>query len=517
MSLVYSIALNPDIYMQAFSPTYIWAGLIPYGVAPIILCLFPLAGFLADTKFGRYRTVAVSLYIIMPPMALLLVPVGLILPYIFINNEEAYNIYVSGFGFGGFLVLVMLIGFIGFTANVIQFGMDQLHDSPGEDQSLFIHWFMWLYYISVFLSQLGWNLIATSFRGSSQDIYSTHAIHDPYIYGVVLLLLIPLLVTVLLIVTLCVAHHRRRWFLIEPGRVNPYKLVSRVTKFASQHKIPIHRSAFTYCEDELPSGLDLGKNKYGGPFTTEEVEDVKAFYGILKVLFSFGTVFFLDFIANSMLPVFAKHDIPYNSQYNSSSQMYNETLEHHILIGNGLLSPLLIVVCIPLYLCLIHPFISCYVPGMLKRMGLGMLLVLLSLIATFVMDMVAHIRNKEAFCMFSDYSFKPPSHFQDTTYLIVQDTLSALSNMLIYIGVFEFICSQSPTSMKGLLIGLVYAIKGLFRLIAAAVTVSFYVPWNGKSTFPSCGFYYYLMGLVVGVPSLLVYEWAARKYKNRVR
>ena len=153
-----------------------------------------------------------------------------------------------------------------------------------------------------------WNLVVTSL--------SCHLNGAPnaYIYGAILLLLILLLVTVILIVTLCVAHHRRRWFLIEPGRVNPYKLVFRVTKFASQHKIPVRRSAFTYCEDEFPTGLDLGKNKYGGPFTTEEVEDVKAFYGILKVLFSFGTVFFLDFIANSILPVFAKHDIPYYIQ-----------------------------------------------------------------------------------------------------------------------------------------------------------------------------------------------------------
>ena len=400
--------------------------------------------------------------------------------------------------------------------------MDQLHDSPGEDQSLFIHWFMWLYYISVLLSQLGWNLVATSFP------FNINGAPYAYAYGAGLVLLIPLLVNVLLIVTLCLARHRRRWFLIEPGRVNPYKLVSRVTKFASQHKIPVRRSAFTYCEDELPSGLDLGKNKYGGPFTTEEVEDVKAFYGILKVLFSFGTVFFLDFIANSMLPVFAKHDIPYYGQYDSSYFFlsgFNETLGHSIMITNGLLSPLLIVVCIPLYLFLIRPFMSRYVPGMLKRMGLGIILVLLSLIATFVMDTVAHLRNKEAFCMFSDYfndydSLKPPSpstDFQDTTYLIVQHTLSALSNMLIYIGIFEFICSQSPTSMKGLLIGLVYAIKGLFQLIAALVIVLFYVPWHGKSTFPSCGFYFYLMGLVVGVPSLVVYVWVARKYKNRVR
>ena len=528
VSLVYSIVFNPDIYVQIFSSGIFWIGLIPYGIVPIVLCFFPLAGFLADTKFGRYKTVTVSLYIIMPPMALLLVAEGLMIPYIVCSVEkfiphncdrQTSNILFSGFGLAGFLMLVMIVGFVGFTANVIQFGMDQLHDSPGEDQSLFIHWFMWLYYTSVLLSQLGWNLVATSFP------FNINGAPYAYAYGAGLLLLIPLLVNVLLIVTLCVAHRRRRWFLIEPGRVNPYKLVSRVTKFASQHKIPVNRSAFTYCEDELPSGLDLGKNKYGGPFTTEEVEDVKAFYGILKVLFSFGTVFFLDFIANSMLPVFANHNNLYYGEYDSSSignisykyfspSGYNEILGHHILIGNGLLSPLLIVVCIPLYLCLIRPFMSRYVPGMLKRMGLGMLLVLLSLIVTFVMDTVAHHGNK-ASCMFI-------FHYRSTEFpdrlLLLQLTLSALSNMLIYIGVFEFICSQSPTSMKGLLIGLVYAIKGLFQLIAALVTVPFYVVWNGtKLPHPSCGFYFYLMGLVVGVPSLLVFVWVARKYKNRVR
>ena len=30
-------------------------------------------------------------------------------------------------------------------------------------------------------------------------------------------------------------------------------------------------SAFTYCEDEVPSGLDIVKTKYGGPFTTAQM------------------------------------------------------------------------------------------------------------------------------------------------------------------------------------------------------------------------------------------------------
>ena len=56
------------------------------------------------------------------------------------------------------LTSVLSIGALGFNANVIQFGMDQLHDSPGEDRTLFIHWYIWLYYHSIFLGQLAWNL-----------------------------------------------------------------------------------------------------------------------------------------------------------------------------------------------------------------------------------------------------------------------------------------------------------------------------------------------------------------------
>ena len=307
---------------------------------------------------------------------------------------------------------------------------------------------------------------------------------------------------------------RRRWFLIEPGGLNPYKLVYRVTKFARQHKVPVQRSAFTYCEDELPSGLDLGKEKYGGCFTTEQVEDVKAFYGIIKVLFSFGIVFFLDFAADSILPFFALHVTPFTYFF------YDESLIKLILFNNGLLSPLLIVICIPLYLCLLRPFISQYVPGMLKRMGLGMFLVLLSLITTFAMDTAAHLESQNhvynnTYCMFAfnDYEVDYPSP-QNPALLLIQLTLSALSHILIYTAVFEFICSQSPHSMKGLLIGMLYAIRGLYQLVAALLVLPF--AFSSIQTI-SCGFWYYLMNIVIGVVSLLVYMCVAKRYRNRER
>ena len=90
-------------------------------------------------------------------------------------------------------------------------------------------------------------------------------------------------------VSLYVAHCKRQsWFMIDPGSKNPYKMVYKMIRFAVQHNAPIRHSAFTYCEDELPTRMDLGKERYGGPFLTEQVEDVKAFLGILCLLLTFG-------------------------------------------------------------------------------------------------------------------------------------------------------------------------------------------------------------------------------------
>ena len=55
-------------------------------------------------------------------------------------------------------------------------------------------------------------------------------------------------------------------------------------KYSWNHKVPEHRSAFTYWEEDIPRRIDLGKNKYGGPFTNEEVEDTKTFLRILPLL-----------------------------------------------------------------------------------------------------------------------------------------------------------------------------------------------------------------------------------------
>ena len=75
-----------------------------------------------------------------------------------------------------------------------------------------------------------------------------------------------------------------KYLIVEPKSPQSLKTIYCVLKFAAKHKVPINRSAFTYWEEDLPSRLDLGKLRYGGPFTTEQVEDVKTFFKILLTL-----------------------------------------------------------------------------------------------------------------------------------------------------------------------------------------------------------------------------------------
>ena len=294
MSFIYGSFLNPENY---FLFTYILTRVNPilnsevidsgiYAVFAIWLLFYPLAGYLADVRYGRYKVVRCSMCTMWCGL-LTIVVIGGIVNAIFwpllllIWSPPSFTALYAFFGTGMgmlvlFLLISLLIAFAGFLANVIQFGIDQLNESPSRDSFLFIHWFLFTLYIGISFGKLLWSTInATGLLGLS-------------IFGLVLFV-----VLICMPVTFCVA--KRRWFVIDTGIGNPYKEVARVVGFTRRNKIPIQRSAFTFWEDDIPTGLDLGKDKYGGPFTTEQVENVKSFFGIVILLFSVGPFFFSQY------------------------------------------------------------------------------------------------------------------------------------------------------------------------------------------------------------------------------
>ena len=386
-----------------------------------------------------------------------------------------------------------------FHANIIQFGVDQLHDSPGDHQSLFIHWSICVYNLALLISQVGWELVPIN------SLY--------LIAGVTILVIASLSAIVLLSTSLRLAQQKQQWFLKDSARLNPYKLVYRVTKFARQHKVPIRRSAFTYCEDDMPSGLDLGKDKYGGPFTTEQVEDVKAFYGILKVLFALGLTFALDIaLYPAALYYFAEY-ISYR-HYNSSAQTLENFHEKNLktfLMHSDILSSLG-TVFVPIYIVGVWPFTKKL--SILKRIGLGIIFRLILAFSTLIMDIAVHVTNRQVENCMLKFSMHDNIYYLVSLFFQIQKSLDSISKLLISVALCEFICAQSPHSMKGLLIGLSFAIRGLFELISAAVLVPFIY---FRQAVPTCGMEYFIINLIISVAALVVFICVAKQYKLRER
>ena len=482
-----------------------------------IMFISPMAGLLADIKFGRYKTLKCSSYITVVAASFLsifcivLISVAsIVAPY----HIPRYSFQVIGLVSAGVLMTSSIV----LTTNAINFGMDQLHDSSTQDSILFVHWYVWLDYLSVLVTGVSWSLF----------LYDRDYDNMFGIVGISLCLLIFGIISFLVIVSMCVVHYRRRWFMIELCRVNPYKQVYRVVMFAWHHKIPVSRSAFTYCEDEWPSRLDLGKQKYGGPFNVEQVEDVKTFLGILKVLLSIVPLFMLQVVSESILPRFAMHSNLFFKPPGKHT-IHIEGIVHYLFLSSGLLSPLLVVVSLPLYLFLIRPFITYHIPGLLKtilkRIGVGLLLIILSLLCALAMDVVVHERNSNQLCMFSpnhtlylvnESTSYRPRLYQNVYFFISQHVLSALYNMLIDIAVFELIASQSPYSMKGLLIGVLFSSRILALGLGIVVMIPFSTSW--KTSYPlSCGSGFYITNISIGVITFIVYVLVAKNYKHRAR
>ena len=522
MLLAYKWFYDINAYMQVNSES--WVPIILGSIVSYLVIFSPVAGLLTDVKFSRFRVVFCTSYILIAKIfifLMLLVVLAFLLSYSTISLSIRLTHTIILAAIAGCILLLMITVYIVFIVNGIQFGMDQLHASPTEDSILYIHWYVWIYYTCSLITETSWNLLF-------YDSYTFNYIEDTFRTTGYSLTCLQLFTSLILIaISLRIVHYKKVWFLFEPAGVNPYKLVYRVVKFAYQHKVPLRRSAFTYCDEESQTRLDVGKHKYGGPFTTKQVEDVKAFWGILKVLISIGPAFLLQTVMQSFLPLFAKHGnkVIFKTNIVNSHEVHPEGSAQYILISNGLLSPLLVVICIPLYLCCIRPHIKYYIPRIMKRIQLAIVVMILSIAGAFVMDIVVHMRaTAHANCVFgyshgiehinsTDFSASPL--YQNVYFFTTQHVLSALADMLFDIAVLEFICSQSPYSMKGLLLGIFFSIRSLFQGIAVISILPFgtVIQWNIKTL--SCGSAFYTMHIVMGLLEFILFTCVSKRYKYR--
>ena len=484
------LAISMYHYLQGFASQNELLAKIPflhnhsYVIISIIKLFYPIAGWLTDVYFSRYKVLRTSLWIMW--IGIVISVAGLLL-----HEKNSTANVIFGYGLFPVLYIIMLVGLGIFQANVIQFGVDQLLDASASEITAFVSWFVW----TVFSS----GIVLTFALGCVDDKYA---------------LLKSLFVAVSISLALCSEFVFKNWLVIEPANIqNPLKLIVRVLKFRYKNKHPKQRSAFTYWEDKLPSRTDLAKQKYGGPHTNEEVEDVKTFIRMLATILSSG-VFLTANIVDSGLE---SQTILHYSAPNVSN-----TTACYNMKSVGYLDHYIIVLLVPLYELVVLPIFHKCIPnfGIFQKFGIGMVLVLMNILAQLTLDIVGHqVTNATDIpCLFLAKESSTVLSI-DYRWLVIPEILRGIATLFLFVAAVEFVCAQSPYNMRGLLIGLIYGTLGLYTIFDFLILLPFlfYRDGKGQSSMLSCGFWYYLMIAIIVVIALLIFCFVAKWYKKRER
>ena len=121
---------------------------------------------------------------------------------------------------------------------------------------------------------------------------------------------------------------------------------------------------------------------------------------------------------------------------------------------------------------------------MFTRLYIGLFLYMLGTLSMLAIDLAGHLHSVKdqgtgSYCMFmfaldnNTHSWIYPVLEMPWAVLIPPNVLLGIGPVIVTATIFEFISAQSPHSMKGLLIGVFFAIKGVFQLISSVMLFPF--------------------------------------------
>lgn len=343
------------------------------------------------------------------------------------------------------------IGFGLVMANIIQFSIDQMQQASSEELASFTRW--WVFTMSFSFS--------VSF---SLFLFLISICNDSNDFARVVSLVLFIFSVPYFFIGICF----KRYFVIEPPpTIDPLKLVYRVLKYAWKHKYPERRSAFTY-SDNPPSRLDYCKDRYGGPFTTDQVESVRSFWYILTVI-----------AAVSMSSGISVDILQINNIISNSSNLVK--LDEN-LISFGMIPNLPLTLVPVFFQLLLFPVCPYLVPSMLKRILFGLILITLSYVTSTILV------------------YPSISAAIDQSILLVFNIIGNFGSAIIKFTSLEFIFAQSPVHFQGLMIG-VWSIS--FGQLSSIFLVNIFTR--------------YCIATCLLCVSLLVYSIAMYCYKYRLR
>ena len=430
------------------------------------LVFIPLCGWLADAKFGNYKTFqagTILLFIATVMYCLFFVLAALVW-------ESSNKIKLI------FFVLtstVFLIGSCLCFATALPLGLDQMPDASSSSIASYIAWFVGTIFVGLFLSENSKRFVRNCVEENTNKIR----------YHLFWALLLSVCTSIVLASDFLL---KKKWLIIEPKSPQSFKTIYQVLKFAAKHKAPLNRSALTYWERDIPSRLDLGKTKYGGPFTIEQVEDVKTILRLLVISLPFFVITF---------------NLLFNTKLDKLHETFTDSCKNtfvYDLLASKLLYATLGTLAHEFF---VYPFFGNKLPSILKRIGAATLIMTLVCFVCFLLKL-AHFL----------------SHSSETTtgwiVFFAYNLTVGILYQVIFTSLLEFMCAQSPYNMRGLLLSLAVPIILVSYFLSMSIGL---LLWNKLCAQQWCILVFIAIRTIfclIGFPLFCV---VARWYKMRVR
>ena len=436
------------------------------------IVLLPVAGWIAESWIGRYRAIVAGLVV----CAVSVIMAQVVFIILKLNENDTTWIAFA-------LIIIALIictfGSGSLYTIMLPFTLDQMIGASAEELSAAVQWYYWGFFIGQMVEDV---------------LRCVHVSSLKQFQEIVLLILGSLSFLVVLIID-CLCH---KWLVTRNKTVNPIKLIFQVLNYARKNKCPRLRSAFTYIDEEHPSRIDFGKDKFGGPFTEEEVEDVKTVFRLMPLLIAaFGAFLSLEFYDQLSLHAILTTEQTFHDQCISN-------LKHTTYYITSFF-------CIPVYRFVVHPLLSKYIPSMLKLIGAGLFICLVSAVSDLTVLTIGHFNSSVSQCVLHNLT---ETATVPIYWVPILNIFNGIGVVCIMCSLLEFVIAQTPNRMRGIMMGLLITAIGIGYLSTFIFTAIFQ---QFQTASPSCVFYYYLVLSLLLLSILTVFGILAKRYKLRER
>ena len=443
----------------------------------------PIGGWLADAYFGRYKVILCGMWTMW--LGAMLNGVSLVISRVIAIYGVSGDAWVS-------LVskIVMGAGFGVFQANIFQFGIDQLSEASSTDIISFITW----YALTMFTCG-----ITMQFSANCTKPYNN--------------VIVRLLVAVFVTLALCSNSLFSHWLMKQQLITNPLPLIWKTVQYTVQNRSKWKR-IFTLGHRGVLYRLNVAKIMYGGLLSSEQVEDVKTFFRVLAVIAIFS-------IACSGIPVVSNTIAVLEPNLREWPAMTDVAVCYKEL-SITYAQYIVLVLVVLMYQGILRPICHRCIPkvSITTNFLFSVLSFIVCVIIMLGMESASYYKQLNLNQTIIKCNFQNKTNLQGIEFYWVTFPQIAItfSSFLFLLSGIEFICAQAPFNMKGLLLGIGYALYGLGSLVQSAISIPFRHNRSVWDKAPlTCGIWYFITQAVIVLVGFIIVIIVIKTYRRRTR